>query len=63
MKDISYVLLKKQQDILRVRQEIEALRLVIPLLSEETPGRIAGGDAVPLPERSNRWPLQIPGLH
>lgn len=63
MKDISRVLLKKEQDILRVRQEIEALRAVIPLLTEENPGRIAEGDPVPLPERSNRWPLQIPGLH
>jgi len=62
MKDICYVLLKKEQDILRVRQEIEALRLVIPLLADEQPSRGAEG-AIPLPERDNRWPLQVPGVH
>jgi len=63
MKDICYVLLKKEQDILRVRHEIEALRLVIPLLSDEKPSRGAEGESILVPERNNRWPLQIPGLH
>jgi hypothetical protein len=63
MKDISDVLFKKEQDILRVRQEIEALRLVIPLLADENAGRIAKRDPSPLPGHGNRWPLEIQGLH
>jgi hypothetical protein len=63
MKDISDVLLQKEQDLLRVRQEIEALRLVITLLLDEKPGRIAAGDPTPLPVRGNRWPLEIHGSH
>lgn len=60
MKDIAYVLFTKEQDILRVRQEIEALRAVIPLLADEKPGRIAEDDST-LQKRGNRWPLEISG--
>lgn len=64
MKDISHVLLEKEQDIVRVRHEIEALRLVIPLLADENAERIATSDLSPLSRRGgNRWPLEIQGLH
>jgi hypothetical protein len=61
MKDIAYVLFTKEQDILRVRQEIEALRAVIPLLADDPPGRIAEDDSTALQKRGNRWPLEISG--
>jgi hypothetical protein len=63
MKDISQVLREKERDILRVRHEIEALNVVIPLLAENTE-RIATSDLSPLSLRGgNRWPLEIQGLH
>jgi len=61
MKDITDVLLQKQQDILRVREEIEALRFIIPLLADEKPRHSADRGAVPAPVVGNRWPLEIPG--
>lgn len=36
MKDLYQVLRQKELDLERIRQEIEALRFVTPLLSEET---------------------------
>jgi hypothetical protein len=36
MYDLYQVLRQKEKDIERVRQEIEALRFVIPMLSEDT---------------------------
>ena len=60
MKDISQVLLQKEEDLLRVRQEIEALRFVIPLLADENTRNIAGSDLSPLPgPEGNRWPFAI----
>jgi hypothetical protein len=35
MKDVYQVLRQKEMEIVRVRKEIEALHLVIPLLAEE----------------------------
>jgi len=35
MKNIAEVLQAKEEDILRVKKEIEALRLIAPLLGEE----------------------------
>ena len=59
MKDISYVLMQKEQDLLRVRHEIEALRVAITLLSEENSANV-NHDVVPIPTRNgNRWPLDI----
>ena len=64
MKDIFQVLLQKEQEILRVRQEIEALRFVIPLLADENTRDTARSDVSPLPGREgNRWPLTVQGLH
>jgi hypothetical protein len=44
MKDPFEVLRVKEQDTLRVQQEIEALRITAELLGEEPP---SAGDAVP----------------
>jgi hypothetical protein len=43
MRDVEAVLRQKQDDVGRVRQEIEALRTVIPLLTDDHP---SGGDLV-----------------
>lgn len=56
MKDLYAVLVQKEDDIRRVRREIEALRFVIPLLADDPapplePGR--PGSA------ANKWPLEI----
>ena len=37
MKDVNEILRKKEMDIVRLRQEIEALRYAIPLLSDDQP--------------------------
>jgi hypothetical protein len=37
MKDVRAVLLQKEQDLERVRQEVHALITVIPLLTDEAP--------------------------
>lgn len=40
MKDPFVVLLAKEQELLRVQREIEALRIVAELLDEESPNEI-----------------------
>jgi hypothetical protein len=47
MHDLYQVLRQKEKDIERVRREIEALRFVIPMLSEDT-DEIDYGPAPPL---------------
>jgi hypothetical protein len=37
VKDVNEILRKKEMDIVRLRQEIEALRYAIPLLSDDQP--------------------------
>jgi len=49
MKDIYQVLSQREADILRVRREIEALRLVIPLLADENARHMARSDPSLLP--------------
>ena len=56
MKDVYEVLRQKEMDLTRVRQEVEALRYVARLLSEERE------DQPQIPEsarQENRWPLRI----
>lgn len=55
MKDLYSVLLEKEIEMERVRQEIEALRSVLPLLSEDH------GDANAKPESNNKWPIEVTG--
>jgi hypothetical protein len=61
MKDIYAVLLQKEHDLARVRQEVEALRCVVPLLAERDGD---ASDLHPLAMRpdlrpTNRWPLEL----
>ena len=59
MKDISQVLRQKEQDLLRVQHEVEALHLTITLLSDENTAGVHS-DVVPIPTRNaNRWPLEV----
>ncbi|HKI27336.1 MAG TPA: hypothetical protein VKA07_13510 [Candidatus Sulfotelmatobacter sp.] len=53
IKDPSQILRQKEMDIERVRQQIEALHLVLPLLAEEEDW-IAHGMAAPPLERAGR---------
>jgi hypothetical protein len=57
MKNVYEVLRQKEMDLTRVRQEVEALRYVAPLLSEESedqPQILESGA-----RQENRWPLRI----
>jgi hypothetical protein len=53
MKDVYAVLRQKEAEIMRVRREIEALRAVVPLLSD------SGQDPATAPAPRNKWPLQV----
>ena len=53
MRDIYQILREKEQAILRVRKELEALRLCLPLLAE---GEETAGAAASVP--ANRWPAE-----
>lgn len=60
MKDVYAVLLQKEKDIQRVRREVEALRLIVPLLSEE-PGQspqTADVSASTAPQ-ADKWPIEV----
>ncbi|MBZ5599072.1 MAG: hypothetical protein LAN83_12205 [Acidobacteriia bacterium] len=60
MKDAYAVLRQKEKEILRVRREIEALRAIIPLLSEEQ-GQSPQTTEVSTPtaRQTNKWPLEV----
>ena len=60
MKDIYDVLREKEFDLLRVRGEVEALLLVVPLL-EEAEHVVAAAPEPPAPQvyHRNRWPLKL----
>jgi hypothetical protein len=60
MRNLHEVLRQKEMDLARVRQEIEALRFVAPLLFESDdqfrdPPELAWPEAPP----KNRWPLDL----
>lgn len=57
MKDLYAVLLQKEKEVQRVRQEVEALRNVLPLLAEN-PSELA---AAPQATKSNKWPIEVTG--
>jgi hypothetical protein len=59
VKDLYAVLLQKEKEAQRVRQEIEALRNVLPLLAESPEEQISP----PKPQitQSNKWPLEVTG--
>jgi len=64
VKDISQVLKEKERELLRVRQEVEALYIVIPLLGEEKAAHITSNDPGSVRgHNANRWPLEIDALY
>ena len=56
MKDLYAVLLEKEQQVQRVRKEVEALRNVLPLLAEDSTEMLK-----PEPGPGNKWPLEVTG--
>jgi hypothetical protein len=70
MKNVLAVLRQREMDLVRVREEVEALRCVIPLLTEEaSPVRTITEETTPMrakanvPETpsqyANKWPLEV----
>jgi hypothetical protein len=55
VKDLYAVLIEKEKEVQRVRQEVEALRNVLPLLAEDPE------PAKPLPSQNNKWPIEVTG--
>lgn len=57
MKNIYEVLRSKEMDLVRLRTEVDALRVVAPLLSDRME---EATDTVWTPELSkNKWPLKV----
>jgi hypothetical protein len=60
MKDVFAVLREREIDLVRVREEVEALRFVIPLLAEEgAPARAIANVSASSPRPNNKWPLEV----
>ena len=57
MRNVHEVLQQKEMELARVRQEVDALRCVAPLLSEprSDPREVTAAEA----GARNRWPLRI----
>jgi hypothetical protein len=55
VKDLYVVLIQKENDIRRIRGEIEALRFILPLLADDSAPPVEA-PAAPL---TNKWPLEI----
>ncbi len=56
MKDLYAVLREKEEQVKRVRKEVEALRNVLPLLAEDATEAFK-----PEPSPNNKWPLEVKG--
>jgi hypothetical protein len=54
MKDLYAVLRQKEQDIVRVRREMQALRAVIPLLADDLPASELAASELPASEEDER---------
>ena len=54
MRDIYQVLREKELAVARVRQEVEALRFCLPMLTEGDTATSAPSAAT-----SNRWPIEV----
>jgi len=57
MRNVHEVLRQKELELTRVRQEVEALRCVAPMLTE--PRRTQTAHSPSELQKTNRWPLQI----
>jgi hypothetical protein len=56
MKDPYALLLQKENELQRLRREIEALRAVLPLLAEDS---TTAFDPSPTAGANNKWPLEV----
>jgi hypothetical protein len=56
VKDLYAVLLEKEQEVKRLRKEVEALRNVLPLLAEDSTEPLR-----PEPSSNNKWPIEVTG--
>lgn len=54
MRTLEQILYEKELELARVRQQVEALKFIVPLLLE--PSEEASGNE---PTQRNRWPLQL----
>lgn len=54
MKDLYALLLEKEEEVKRLRKEVEALREVLPLLAEDSTEAFK-----PEPSPSNKWPIEV----
>jgi len=60
MKNVHEVLREKELDLVRVREEVEALRCVAPLLAERNDAPRSSPQLFPSELRhANRWPLKL----
>ena len=59
MRDPKQVLYEKEMDLARLRHQVEALRVVAPMLGEETDSLSARSDVRQEPAQRNRWPLDV----
>jgi len=60
MKNVHEVLREKELDLIRVRQQVEALRVVAPMLMErEEPFNLTTENQRPESHQKNRWPLDV----
>jgi hypothetical protein len=63
MRNLNEVLRQKERELARVRQEVEALRFVAPLLFEREDQFADPRDlAWPATLPKNRWPLEVEDL-
>jgi hypothetical protein len=63
MRSLLEVLREKEMDLARVRQEVDVLRFVAPLLFERDDQFMDPGEVLrPEPPPRNRWPLEIDEL-
>lgn len=56
MKDLYAVLMEKEEEVKRLRKEVEALRSVVPLLAEDSTEAFK-----PDPSPNNKWPIEVTG--
>jgi hypothetical protein len=57
VKDLYAVLLQKEKEVQRVREEVQALRNVLHLLAEEP----SEPPAAPQSTKNNKWPIEVTG--
>jgi hypothetical protein len=58
-KDVYEVLRQKEMDLARLRREVEALLVVIPLITDSSEVALGLGTSSEPKGRRNRWPLQV----